>query len=387
MGGTMRDYLFTSESVSEGHPDKVADQISDSVLDAILTQDAKARVACETLITTGLIVVAGEITTDCYVDMPQIVRGTINSIGYDDASKGFDGSSCAVITSIGRQSSDIARGVDGQREQGAGDQGIMFGYAVDETPEKMPLTISLSHKILMELAKYRKTKGVDFLRPDSKSQVTVEYVDNLPKRIDTIVLSTQHAADVSQKEIRELVLDEIIPRSIPKRWVDGKTKFFVNPTGQFIMGGPKADCGLTGRKVIVDTYGGHGAHGGGAFSGKDPSKVDRSAAYAARNVAKTIVAAGFAKKCLIQISYAIGIAKPVSIMIDHYGTGTVSSEVLEKSVHQIWDLRPANIIEEFDLLRPIYKETASYGHFGRDKFTWEQIHRVDNLKDVVKTLS
>lgn len=383
----MKGYLFTSESVSEGHPDKMADQISDSVLDAILAQDTKARVACETLITTGLVVVAGEITTDCYVDIPQIVRETINGIGYNDAGKDFDGNSCAVITSIDRQSLDIAQGVDGNKEQGAGDQGIMFGYAVDETPEKMPLTISLSHKILLELAKHRKKEKVDFLRPDSKSQVTVEYVDNIPQRIDTIVLSTQHSSDVSQEKIREFVLDEIVPSSIPNNWIDNKTKFVVNPTGQFIIGGPKADCGLTGRKIIVDTYGGHGAHGGGAFSGKDPSKVDRSAAYAARNVAKTIVAAGFAKKCLIQISYAIGIAEPVSIMVDHYGTGVVSSELLEKSVRQVWDLRPASIIKEFDLLKPIYKETASYGHFGRDKFTWEQTHRVDDLKDVVKTLS
>lgn len=383
----MKDYLFTSESVSEGHPDKMADQISDSVLDAILAQDTKARVACETLITTGLVVVAGEITTDCYVDIPQIVRETINGIGYDDAGKGFDGSSCAVITSIDRQSLDIAQGVDGNKEQGAGDQGIMFGYAVDETPEKMPLTISLSHKILLELAKHRKKEKVDFLRPDSKSQVTVEYVDNIPQRIDTVVLSTQHSSNINQKKIREFVLDEIIPNSIPNNWIDNKTKFEINPTGQFIIGGPEADCGLTGRKIIVDTYGGHGAHGGGAFSGKDPSKVDRSAAYAARNVAKTIVAAGFAKKCLIQISYAIGIAEPVSIMVDHYGTGNVPSELLEKSVRQVWDLRPANIIKEFDLLKPIYKETASYGHFGRDKFTWEQTHRVDDLKDVVKTLS
>ncbi len=383
----MKDYLFTSESVSEGHPDKMADQISDSVLDAILAQDTKARVACETLITTGLVVVAGEITTDCYVDIPQIVRETINRIGYDDAGKGFDGSSCAVITSIDRQSLDIAQGVDGNKEQGAGDQGIMFGYAVDETPEKMPLTISLSHKILLELAKRRKKEKVDFLMPDSKSQVTVEYVDNIPQRIDTIVLSTQHSSDVSQKKIREFVLDEIVPNSIPDNWIDNKTKFEINPTGQFVVGGPKADCGLTGRKIIVDTYGGHGAHGGGAFSGKDPSKVDRSAAYAARNVAKTIVAAGFAKKCLIQISYAIGIAEPVSIMVDHYGTGTVPSELLEKSVRQVWDLHPASIIKEFDLLKPIYEETASYGHFGRDKFTWEQTHRVNDLKDVVKTLS
>lgn len=387
----MKNYLFTSESVSEGHPDKMADQVSDAVLDAILAQDPRGRVACETLLTTGVVVVAGEVTTKAKLDIPAIVRGVVKDIGYDDARKGFDSNTCAVMVALGQQSPDIAMGVDtaSNKEQGAGDQGIMFGYAVNETAEQMPLTLSLSHRLMADLAKARKTNQVNWLRPDSKSQVTVEYVDGKAKRVDAVVISTQHNEEVSSKQIEEFVRDQIIKNAIPANWLDAKTKYFINPTGRFVVGGPQGDCGLTGRKIIVDTYGGHGAHGGGAFSGKDPSKVDRSAAYTSRHIAKNIVAAGLAEKCLIQVSYAIGVAEPVSIMVNDFGTSEHSHEVLTKAIKEIWNLKPASIIEQFDLLKPRYRATAAYGHFGRteDSFTWERTDKVDALRDVVKTLS
>ncbi len=383
----MKDYLFTSESVSEGHPDKVSDQISDAVLDAILAQDPKGRVACETLVTTGMAVVAGEVTTTARIDVPTIVRGVIKDIGYNTSEMGFDYRSCAVLNSLGQQSPDIAMGVDA-KEQGAGDQGIMFGYAVNETPEHMPLSIDLSHKLVKELARVRKADHKSFLRPDSKSQVTVEYVDNKLKRVDAIVISTQHDEFATQEMIRELIMDQVIKKVIPANWLDSKTKYFINPTGRFVIGGPHGDCGLTGRKIIVDTYGGHGAHGGGAFSGKDPSKVDRSAAYAARHIAKNIVAAGLAERCLIQVSYAIGVAEPVSVMVNEFGTGKVSSENLSKAVREIWSLKPAAIIQQFDLLKPKYRATAAYGHFGRneDGMTWEKTDKVQALQEVCKGL-
>lgn len=383
----MKNYFFTSESVSEGHPDKMADQISDGVLDAILKQDPTARVAAETMITTGMAVVAGEISTKCYVEIPEIVRNVIKGIGYDSSDKGFDYKTCAVLTSIDQQSPDIAMGVDDEgKEQGAGDQGLMFGYAINETPEFMPLTISLSHKLVKALAEKRKSGVVNYLRPDSKSQVTFEYVDGKPTRVDAVVISTQHGPDASQNQIKEFVIDEVIRKVIPDQWLDAKTKFFVNPTGQFIIGGPQGDCGLTGRKIIVDTYGGHGAHGGGAFSGKDPSKVDRSAAYAGRHIAKNIVAAGLADRCLVQLAYAIGVAEPVSVMVDTYGTGKVSGEELSKAVRELWGLKPAQIVKEFDLLKPRYSPTAAYGHFGRseDSFTWEKLDKVSALKSFFK---
>jgi S-adenosylmethionine synthetase len=387
----MKNYLFTSESVSEGHPDKMADQISDAVLDSILTQDPRGRVACETLITTGVAVVAGEVTTTARLDIPAIVRDVVKGIGYDDARKGFDGNTCAVVVTLDRQSPDIAIGVDtgANKEQGAGDQGIMFGYAVNETPEMMPLSIALSHRLMRDLASARKANKVNWLRPDSKSQVTVEYVDGKAKRVDAVVISTQHSEDVSHATIKEFVMDEIIKKGIPANWLDSKTKYFINPTGRFVIGGPMGDCGLTGRKIIVDTYGGHGAHGGGAFSGKDPSKVDRSAAYAARHIAKNIVSAGLAEKCLIQVSYAIGVAEPVSVMVNEFGTSQVGSEVLSKAVRELWSLKPAAIIQQFDLLKPRYRQTAAYGHFGRtdEAFTWEKTDKVQALKDVVKTLA
>lgn len=383
----MKNYLFTSESVSEGHPDKVADQISDAVLDAYLTQDPKSRVAAETMISTGFVVVAGEITSKGSIDVPSIVRKTVQEIGYDDVEKGFDYRHCAVFSSLDRQSPDIAMGVDDdKREQGAGDQGLMFGYACNETAEYMPLSISLSHKLVKDLAQYRKTNKVKWLRPDAKSQVTVEYVDGQVKRVDAVVLSTQHSPDVTQNEISAYITEELIQKVIPKNLIDNKTKFFVNPTGRFVIGGPHGDCGLTGRKIIVDTYGGHGAHGGGAFSGKDPSKVDRSAAYAARHIAKNIVAAGMADKCLVQVAYAIGVAEPVSVMLNDYGTAKVSLEKLTQAVREIWSLKPAAIVKQFDLLKPRYRNTAAYGHFGRNEpeFTWEQLDKVDALKSMVR---
>ncbi len=384
----MSNYLFSSESVSEGHPDKVADQVSDAVLDKLLSQDPKSRVACETLVTTGLCMVSGEVTTKGVVDVPELVRGVIKEIGYDESDMGFDYRSCAVVTSLNRQSPDIAMGVDtgDNKEQGAGDQGIMFGYANNETPEMMPLTIALSHKLLRSLADLRKSKKLKFLRPDSKSQITVEYENDLPKRIDAVVLSTQHTPDVNQSQIQEALMEELFKKVLPSKLVDSKTKYFVNPTGRFVVGGPAGDCGLTGRKIIVDTYGGHGAHGGGAFSGKDPSKVDRSAAYAARHIAKNIVASGAAGKCLVQVAYAIGVAEPVSVYVNEYGTSKVGGDKLSKAIRELWSLKPADIIREYDLLKPIYRKTASYGHFGREDqgFTWEKTNKVQALKDFLK---
>ncbi|PWU18047.1 MAG: methionine adenosyltransferase [Bdellovibrio sp.] len=383
------NFLFTSESVSEGHPDKMADQISDSVLDAILEQDQFGRVACETLLTTGLVTVAGEVTTKAQINVQDVVRQTIKKIGYDHTDKGFDYKTCGVIVALGSQSPDIAMGVRQtlSDDQGAGDQGIMFGYAVNETPQLMPLSISLAHKLMRELAQLRHKQAVDWLRPDSKSQVTVEYENSKVKRIDAVVVSTQHSDDVSQPQVKEFVMEELIKRQLPGEWLDSKTKYFINPTGRFVTGGPMGDAGLTGRKIIVDTYGGHGAHGGGAFSGKDPSKVDRSAAYAARHVAKNIVAAGIADRCLVQIAYAIGVADPVSVYINDYGTGKTSPDILEKAVRRVWNLKPAAILRELDLLRPIYRGTASYGHFGRDEFSWEKTNKVAELKDAIKTIS
>lgn len=388
----MKNFIFTSESVSEGHPDKMADQISDAILDKILELDPKGRVACETLLTTGLVVVGGEITTAAKFNFTDVIRNTVKNIGYDDSDKGFDYKTCAVMLAVGQQSPDISMGVKetGSDNQGAGDQGLMFGYATNETPELMPLTLAMSHKLVRDLASLRKSNKVNWLRPDAKSQVSVQYENGQAKRIDTIVISTQHSDDVSQKQIQEFIMEELVKKSIPTNWIDKNTKFHINPTGRFVTGGPMGDAGLTGRKIIVDTYGGHGAHGGGAFSGKDPSKVDRSAAYAARHVAKNIVAAGLAERCLVQVAYAIGVAEPVSISVNDYGTSTVGSEKLEKAVRQIWDLRPARILKEFDLLKPIYSLTAAYGHFGREErlnegfFSWEKVNKIEQLKEAVK---
>ncbi len=386
----MKNFLFTSESVSEGHPDKMADQISDAVLDAILTQDPKGRVACETMLTTGLIAVAGEISTSAKINITDIARETVKKIGYDHSDKGFDYKTCAVIVAVGQQSSDISMGVKEtlSDEQGAGDQGLMFGYAVNETPELMPLSISMSHKLVKELSLLRKANKVNWLRPDAKSQVTVQYENGVPKRIDTVVISTQHADHVQLKEIQEFIQDELIKKCLPSQWIDSKTKYHINPTGRFVTGGPMGDAGLTGRKIIVDTYGGHGAHGGGAFSGKDPSKVDRSAAYAARHIAKNIVSAGLAERCLVQVAYAIGVAEPVSITVNDFGTSKLGPEKLEKAIRELWSLKPARITKDFDLLRPIYSPTAAYGHFGRqeESFTWERLNKVDQLKDLAKKL-
>ncbi len=370
-------FFFTSESVTEGHPDKVADAVSDSILDAIIGQDKNCRVACETLVTTGLVFIAGEISTSCYVEMPEIARNTIREIGYHSSQMGFDWKTCSVLTSIDHQSPDIAQGVNiGEglfKEQGAGDQGLMFGFATDETPELMPMSIMYAHKLCQRLATVRKNGSLDFLRPDGKSQVTIEYEDGVPKRVDTIVIAAQHKADVVYEDLKEAIIEEVIRKVIPRNMMDGDTRYYINATGKFVIGGPMGDCGLTGRKIIVDTYGGQGSHGGGCFSGKDPSKVDRSASYMARHVAKNIVASGIAKKCEIQIAYAIGVAEPVSIMIDMMGTGLIPKERVKEIVLEVFDLRPAAIIEYLDLLRPIYKKTAAYGHFGRNEpeFTWE----------------
>jgi S-adenosylmethionine synthetase len=370
-------FFFTSESVTEGHPDKVADAVSDSILDAIIGQDKNCRVACETLVTTGLVFIAGEISTACYVEMPEIARNTIKEIGYHSSQMGFDWRTCSVLTSIDHQSPDIAQGVNAGEglfiEQGAGDQGLMFGFATDETPELMPMPLMYAHKLCQRLSTVRKNGSLDFLRPDGKSQVTIEYEDGIPRRVDTIVIAAQHKADITYEDLKEAIIEEVIRKVIPRHMMDGDTRYFINATGKFVIGGPMGDCGLTGRKIIVDTYGGLGSHGGGCFSGKDPSKVDRSASYMARYVAKNIVAAGIAKKCEIQIAYAIGVAEPVSIMIDMMGTGQIPKERVKEIVLDVFDLRPAAIIEHLDLLRPIYRKTAAYGHFGRNEpeFTWE----------------
>ena len=380
------DYFFTSESVSEGHPDKVSDQISDAILDAILTQDPKARVAAETLCNTGLVVLAGEITTHANVDYIQVARNTLREIGYDNTDYGIDYKGCAVLVAYDKQSPDIAQGVDKAHDdgldQGAGDQGLMFGYACDETPELMPLPIYLSHRLVERQSQLRRDGRLNWLRPDAKSQVTLRYVNGKPDSIDTVVLSTQHSADIPLEKLRESVIEEIIKPVLPKNLIKGDIKYLVNPPGRFVIGGPQGDCGLTGRKIIVDTYGGAAPHGGGAFSGKDPSKVDRSAAYAGRYVAKNVVAAGLASKCLIQISYAIGVARPTSVMVSTFGTGKIPDEQIAKLVSEHFDLRPKGIVKMLDLLRPIYKKTAAYGHFGREEpeFTWERKDKAGALK-------
>jgi S-adenosylmethionine synthetase len=380
------DYFFTSESVSEGHPDKVADQISDAILDAILAQDPTARVAAETLCNTGLVVLAGEITTNANVDYIQVARNTLREIGYDNTDYGIDYKGCAVLVAYDKQSPDIAQGVDKAHDdgldQGAGDQGLMFGYACDETSELMPLPIHLSHRLVERQSQLRRDGRLNWLRPDAKSQVTLRYVDGKPDSIDTVVLSTQHDEDISLEKLREAVIEEIIKPVLPKHLIKGAINFLVNPTGRFVIGGPQGDCGLTGRKIIVDTYGGAAPHGGGAFSGKDPSKVDRSAAYAGRYVAKNVVAAGLASKCLIQISYAIGVAKPTSVMVGTFGTGKISDEKIAQLVSEHFDLRPKGIVKMLNLLRPIYRKTAAYGHFGREEpeFTWEQTDKAAALR-------
>ena len=389
----MKKWLFTSESVTEGHPDKMCDQISDSILDAIMDQDPNGRVACETVTKTGFVLVAGEISTSCYIDIPKIVRQTIANIGYDNADYGFDYKTCAVFTTIEEQSQDIAMGVNEADEYkkdqldtndmiGAGDQGMMFGFACNETPELMPMPISLAHKLAMKLSEVRKNKLVNYLRPDGKTQVTVEYHDNVPVRIDTIVVSTQHNPDVDRATIEKDIKEYVINQVVPKNLLDENTKYFVNPTGRFVIGGPQGDSGLTGRKIIVDTYGGYSRHGGGAFSGKDPTKVDRSAAYAARYIAKNIVAAGLADKCEVELAYAIGVAKPVSIMVETFGTNRVDNDIIEQAVAENFDLRPAAIIEKFNLRRPIYQQIAAYGHFGREDLDlpWEKTDKKELLR-------
>ena len=381
-----KDYLFTSESVSEGHPDKMCDQISDAILDAHLAQDPNARVACETMVKTGYVIVAGEITSKAKgIDYPSIIRETVNGIGYDDSAKGFDGHTCGILAAVEQQSPDISQGVtEGEglhSEQGAGDQGMMFGYACDETDVLMPMSIQYSHEILRHFAHLRKEGDATWARPDSKSQVTIEYRDGKPVRVHTVVVSTQHAENVTLEQIRDYVVNRVVKEVIPADLLDSDTIYHVNPTGRFVIGGPMGDCGLTGRKIIVDTYGGHGAHGGGAFSGKDPSKVDRSAAYVGRYIAKNLVAAGYARKCLVQLAYAIGVADPVSVMVDTYGTGEVSDERLSACVREIFPVKPAQLIGHLDLKRPIYNATAAYGHFGRPEFSWENTDLVDAVRD------
>jgi S-adenosylmethionine synthetase len=384
----IKNYLFTSESVTEGHPDKVADQISDSVLDAILAQDPKSRVACETLVTTGLALIAGEITTQAQVNYPEVVRNTIRDIGYTETSMGFDAHTCAVMVTLDRQSPDIAMGVDTTegKEQGAGDQGLMFGYACDHTPELMPMPIHFAHKITQRLSEARKKGELKFLRPDGKSQVTIQYVNNRPVKVDTVVVSSQHSPDVDSKTLKEAIINEVVKKAIPAEFLDKNTKYYINPTGRFVVGGPQGDCGLTGRKIIVDTYGGHGSHGGGAFSGKDPSKVDRSASYMARYVAKNVVAAGLADECEVQIAYAIGIAEPVSVMVDTFGTEKIAPEKIAQLIQENFKMKPADIIKTLDLLRPIYRKTAANGHFGRNEpeFTWEKTDKAEALKKAAR---
>jgi S-adenosylmethionine synthetase len=388
----LKDYMFTSESVTEGHPDKIADQISDAVLDAMLAQDPRSRVACETLITTGLIMVAGEVTTAAQVNIADVARQTVAKIGYDDSRKGFDAHTCGVTVALGKQSQDIAMGVnEGQGkylDQGAGDQGLMFGYAINETASYMPMTIDLSHRLAERLSQVRKDGTLPLLRADGKTQVTAQYVNGQLKRLDAIVVSTQHAEEMGAKHLEEAVMEEVIKKTVPHHLIDKETKFFINPTGRFVIGGPMGDCGLTGRKIIVDTYGGHGAHGGGAFSGKDPSKVDRSAAYAARHIAKNVVAAGLADRALVQVAYAIGVARPMSLLIDTFGTAKVDEQKLQKAVSELFDMRPKAIIERLQLLKPIYSVTAAYGHFGRKtkagEFSWEELDMVDKLKNYFK---
>lgn len=381
------NYVFTSESVSEGHPDKVADQVSDGILDAILEQDTGARVACETIVNTGLALVFGEITTSAYVDVPEIVRETIKGIGYNDPQLGFDHRSCSVMSAIDEQSQDIAQGVSTEigvvEEQGAGDQGLMFGYACDETPELMPMPIMYAHKLVARLATVRKQEMKDFFGPDSKSQVTVRYEDNEPVAVDAVVVSTQHLENITTEQVRDAVMETTIKKVIPAELLHAGTKYHINPTGRFVAGGPLADSGLTGRKIIVDTYGGMGRHGGGAFSGKDPSKVDRSAAYMARYIAKNIVAAGLARRCEVQLAYAIGVAAPVSIMVNTFGTAAVAETKIEQTIPEFFGLKPADIIRTLDLLRPIYRQTAAYGHFGRSTFSWEQTDKAEALKDAL----
>ncbi|MEH0018970.1 MAG: methionine adenosyltransferase [Desulfobacter sp.] len=380
--------LFTSESVTEGHPDKVADAISDSILDAIMAEDKNCRVACETMVTTGLAMVAGEITTDCYVDIPDVVRNTIKDIGYNSSNMGFDWQTCSVITSIDQQSADIAQGVDEGaglfKEQGAGDQGLMFGFATNETEELMPMPIIYAHKLTKRLTQVRKNGALDFLRPDGKSQVTIEYVDGKPTRVDTVVVSTQHSPEVSHDDLKAAIVKEVIKKVVPEEMMDGDTRFFINPTGRFVVGGPMGDCGVTGRKIIVDTYGGQGSHGGGCFSGKDPSKVDRSASYMGRYVAKNLVAAGLGDKCEVQVAYAIGVAEPVSLLVDFMGTGKIAESKAVEIVKEVFDLKPAGIISELDLLRPIYRKTSAYGHFGRKDpdFYWERTNKADQIRSL-----
>jgi len=378
--------LFTSESVTEGHPDKISDQISDAILDAMLDQDTASRVACETLVTTGMVVVAGEVTTKAWVDMQKVVRDTVEEIGYTDSNMGFDFNTCAVLISLDKQSPNIAQGVNegegAHTEQGAGDQGLMFGYACDETPELMPLPIQLAHRLTERLSHVRKDGTMDYLRPDGKSQVTVRYVDGIPKSVNAVVISTQHAEEVSQSQLHEDIKKNVISHVIPEKYLNDSTQYHINPTGIFVIGGPQGDCGLTGRKIIVDTYGGMGRHGGGAFSGKDPSKVDRSAAYAARHVAKNVVAAGLASRCEVQLAYAIGVAEPVSVSVETFGTNKIDESKIIELIRNNFELKPAGLIRALDLLRPIYKKTAAYGHFGREipEFTWEATNKANELK-------
>ncbi len=381
-----KDYLFTSESVTEGHPDKICDQISDGVVDALIEKDPHARIAVETLVKTGLALVAGEVTTTAWIDIPTIVRNTIKRIGYTDSAYGYDGNTCGVLVAIEGQSQDIARGVDegSKKEQGAGDQGMMFGYAVNETPELMPAPIQYAHALTRKLAEVRRKKH-QWLRPDGKSQVTIEYVDGKVARIDAVVISTQHAEDVSNKKIKEAVLEDVIKAALPSKLLDKKTKYFINPTGRFVIGGPMGDSGVTGRKIIVDTYGGAGRHGGGAFSGKDPSKVDRSAAYMGRYIAKNVVAAGLADRCEVQVSYAIGVAEPVSVFVETFGTARADEDLIARAVREVFGLKPRQIVEHLDLLKPIYQRTAAYGHFGRPEFTWEKTDKKEALRDAVGT--